>query len=171
MLETRFATLEYRADDSLVSGIALRYGDTAMVGGQFKERFIAGAFGNVGGLDIIARLQHDRGRPVGRTGGGGLELTDSADALRAELSLPDTMDGRDARELLASRILRGFSVEFRATEETYVDQVRIISKAELKGLGLVDEPAYGNSLATIAQRFAQSAPHTQQRPRAATLWL
>ena len=39
MLETRFATLEYRADDSLVSGIALRYGDTAMVGGQFKERF------------------------------------------------------------------------------------------------------------------------------------
>ena len=108
MLEQRFfAPLEYRADAGLVKGVALRYGDVAIVQEQFRERFEPLAFGDVSAADVIARLQHDRGRPIGRTGGGGLELTDSADALRAELVLPETADGRDAAELLRLRVLRG----------------------------------------------------------------
>ena len=107
----------------------------------------------MGGLDVIARLQHSRDRPIGRTGGGGLELADSAAALRASLTLPKTRDGEDAAELLRTRILRGWSVEFRATREKVADGgLRIIEAAELRGLGLVDEPAYGDSLAKIAER-------------------
>ena len=172
MLEKRFAPLEYRADARLVSGVALRYGDVATIGGQFKERFELGAFGDIVGLDVIARLQHERGRPVGRTGGGGLELTDSADALRAELVLPETADGKDAAELLRLRVLRGWSVEFEATAERYEDVTRIVEKAVLKGLGLVDQPAFDDSIAMIAKRFEQSAPAQQTaRPTASTLWL
>ena len=86
MIEQRFSPLEYRAESAAyVEGVALRYGDTANIGGAFRERFEAGAFGEVAGLDVIARLQHERG-PANRTDGqgGGLALTDSADALRAE---------------------------------------------------------------------------------------
>ena len=153
MIEQRFSPLEYRADTGRVEGVALRYGDTANIGGQFRERFEAGAFGEVAGLDVIARLQHERGRPIGRTGGGGLELADSAAELRASLTLPKTRDGEDAAELLRTRILRGWSVEFRATREKVADGgLRVIERAELRGLGLVDEPAYGDSLAKIAER-------------------
>ena len=124
-----------------VEGVALRYGDVATVGGAFSERFEAGAFGEVAGLDVIARLQHERGRPIGRTQGGGLALTDGPDALRASLALPATTQGRDAAELLRTRILRGWSVEFRATREKVADGgLRVIERAELRGLGLVDEP-------------------------------
>ena len=174
MLEKRFAPLEYRADSKAgrVSGVAMLYGAVATIMGQFKERFEPGAFGDVGAADVIVRLQHDRGRPIGRTGGGGLELADSADALRAELVLPTTQDGEDAAELLRLRVLRGWSVEFRTAAERYEDNVRVIEKAELRGLGLVDQPAFDDSLATIAKRFEQSAPTLHaRRPTASTLWL
>ena len=37
-----------------MEGVALRYGDTAKIGGAFSERFEAGAFGEeVAGLDVI----------------------------------------------------------------------------------------------------------------------
>ena len=173
MLEKRFAPLEYRADSKAgrVSGVAMLYGAVATIMGQFKERFEPLAFGDVSELDCIARLQHDRGRPIGRTGGGGLELADSADALRAELVLPETADGRDAAALLRLRVLRGWSVEFKATDERYEDGVRVVERAELRGLGLVDQPAFDDSLALIAARFKSEPHNTQQRPRAATLWL
>ena len=164
MIEQRFSPLEYRADTGRVEGVALRYGDTASIGGAFRERFEAGAFGEVAGLDVIARLQHERGRPIGRTGGGGLELADSAAELLASLTLPKTRDGADAAELLRTRILRGWSVEFRATREKVADGgLRVIERAELRGLGLVDEPAYGDSLAKIAERCQQC---TEGRGRA-----
>ncbi len=175
MLEQRFfAPLEYRADSKAgrVSGVAMAYGAVALIGEMFREKFEPGAFGDVSAADVIARLQHDRGRPIGRTGGGGLELTDSAAELRAELLLPETADGKDAAELLRARILRGWSVEFKATQERYEDNVRVIEKAELRGLGLVDQPAFDDSLATIAKRFEQSAPTPHaRRPTASTLWL
>ena len=60
MLEKRFCPLEYRADAGRVEGTAVRYGSTANIAGVFKERFSPGAFGNVAGLDVIVRLQHER---------------------------------------------------------------------------------------------------------------
>ena len=174
MLEKRFAALETRAGSKAgsVAGVVMAYGAVALIGGQFREKFEPGAFGDVSGLDVLARLQHDRGRPIGRTGGGGLELADSADALRAELLLPETADGKDAAELLRARILRGWSVEFKATDERYEDGVRVVERAELRGLGLVDQPAFDDSVAIIAKRCEQSAPALHaRRPTAATLWL
>ena len=173
MLEKRFAPLEYRADAGRVGGCVMRYGDTALIGGAFKERFEAGAFGDVAALDVIARLQHQRARPIGRTDGGGLELVDTSAELRVALALPDTADGRDAAELLRLRILRGWSVEFIAQKERYESGTRIIEKAALDGLGLVDRPAYGDSLAAIAKRCRGTAGGGlgSPRPSEATLWL
>ena len=155
--ERRFAEFRYDAERGVIEGVAIRYGDRAHFGEGFTEEFRAGAFGQLG--DVISNLQHDRARPVARTGAG-LSLSDGADALRVAITLPDTSYAREARELVAARILRGFSVEFRASRDFFEERHRVIESAELLGVALVDRPAYPDSV--IAERWRASL--TVQRP-------
>ena len=99
-------------------------------------------------LDTILHFQHERARPLARSGGGGLLLTDSAERLEVAATLPETRDADDALELAQKGILRGFSTEFLARRERYENGTRVIEKAALPGLGLVDSPAYGQSVIT-----------------------
>ena len=173
-VEYRFFALEYRAEaGNKVTGTVLRYGSVAEIGGAFQERFAPGAFGDVQSSDVIANVQHDRRKPVARTQGGGLRLSDSATELKADLELADTTDGKDALELLRRGILKGFSVEFTATKESYQDEVRVVEKADLSAISLVDRPAYGDSHAAVSKRFAlmRSAKAYAAKPAAETLWL
>ena len=57
--------------------------------------------------DVILNVQHDRGRPIARTGGGGLELLDNSIELGIRATIPETRDGDDALKLVNKRILRG----------------------------------------------------------------
>ena len=100
-------------NDLQLSGTAIRYGDVATL--PFgKEVIDAGAFGNLEDADLILNRQHDRGKPLARSGGGGLEVIDSPSELRLRADLPDTPTGREAMTLVRSGVLRGFSIEFRA---------------------------------------------------------
>ena len=167
--ECRFVPVEIRESATgpgRVDGIAIRYHDEAQLPG-FRERFQAGAFGDVAALDVLANVQHDRGRLLARTGGGGLALTDGPDALRATLDLPDTRDGHDAAALLRRGVLRGYSLEFRVEGERFEGGVRIVERAALRGLALVERPAYGESLAAIAERAAAA----ERLPRRRRVWL
>ena len=161
-MERRFLA-ELRAledgDNPSIIGVVVRYGAEAELPG-FRERFLPGAFGNVSALDVVANLQHDRGRPIARSGGGGLELRDSADSLSATVvNYPLTQDAKDAIALIRAGVLQGFSIEFTvpAGGDKFVGSLRTISEARLTGLALVDRPAYGDSLAKVAQR-ALAAP-------------
>ena len=158
LVEHRFAApVEFREGGTgpgTVSGVAVRYGDEAQLPG-FRERFQAGAFGDLG--DVILNVQHERSRPLARTGGGGLVLTDSPSTLRAVVDLPPTRDGEDVAELLRRGVLAGFSLEFRVEGkgERFDAAIRVVSHAKLLGLALVDRPAYGDSVAAIAKRARQ----------------
>ena len=163
--EYRFVAVEIRESATgpgRVEGVAIRYGDEAQLPG-FRERFQAGAFGDVAALDVIANLQHRRDRPLARTGGGGLTFTDEVTALRATLDLPDTRDGADAAALLRRGVLRGYSLEFRVDAERFEAGVRIVERAALRGVALVDRPAYGESLAAIAERAAAAGGFLRRR--------
>ena len=92
---------------------------------------------------------HDHQKPLART--GGLDLIDGADKLTASIRLPDTTDGRDTRALLSRGILRGLSVEMRIEWNRFEGHQRIVEKAELMGLGVVDRPAYKLSTAALKQ--------------------
>lgn len=145
--ERRYA--EFRVDGDTLTGTVIAYGDEARFG-DWRERFEPGSLRH---SDVIVNLQHDRARPVARTGAG-LALSDGPDALRATITLPDTSYAREARELVNARILRGFSMEFRAVKEEWRDMTRIVTEAELMGFALVDRPAYPESV--IAERFEQT---------------
>ena len=141
--EFRYGDVEFRqGDDGLgvVVGTVIRYGDVAKLPWGTEE-FKAGAFENVESEDLIANRMHQRTQPIARTGAG-LVVVDGPEEMRAEVTLPDTTFGRDTATELSLRILRGLSLEFRAIEDTVNEDTehRVISKAEMFGFGVVDQP-------------------------------
>ena len=163
-VERRFAAFEFRAaaadgGPGTLSGVAMPYGREASLPGGLRERFDPGAFGDVAAADVLANWQHERQSPLGRTGpGGGLVLEDGPEALRASLTLPPTAAGRDVAELARRRVLRGFSVEFVAREDAVLAGVRVVRRADLVGLAIVDRPAYPDALASLRARIEGAAP-------------
>ena len=147
-MATEFRQFEFRQQGRRLQGTAIRYGSVAQTP-LGPERFEPGAFGDVSSVDAILNIQHDRKRPIARTGGGGLTLTDSATALTIAAELPNTRESEDALELVRTRVLRGLSIEFKALRERVENGVRVISRAALVGLGLVDRPAYQDSLVQV----------------------
>ena len=166
----------WRQRPPVVRGTVIRYGDTAQLPG-FRERFEPGAFGpEIAVADVLLNVLHERSRPLARTLGGGLVLTDSPTALEARAELPQTSEGNDVAELLRLGVLAGLSAEFVAVSESFVQGVRLIEAAQLRGLALVDRPAYSSSHAAIAERYAaeiaeHAAARLQPPPRRRRVWL
>ena len=162
MRERRFAAVELRADSRELNGVVMPYGSTATLPWG-RELFEPGAFGTLD--DVILNVQHDRARPLARTGGGGLTLTDSPEALTMRAMLPETRDGNDALVNVRGRILRGLSVEMEVSGERMEGDLRIVSRATLYGIGLVDRPAY-----SAAEVAARAAVVERQAPPLRWLW-
>ena len=128
-----------------MSGTLIRYGDVAALPWG-RERFEPGAFGDVSRADVILNSHHEKSRPLARTGGGGLELIDTREALNIRATLPITQDANDTIALILGGVLRGLSLEFSAVAERMEGETRIVERAELRGLAVVDRPAYSDSL-------------------------
>ena len=141
--ERRYA--EFRVSGRTLTGRALVYGD---VSPDFRERFEPGAFGEVRAMAV--NLQHDPTLIVVPEAA----LTDTPAALevRAELA-----EDSAALQLVARRALTGFSIEFNALEERAENGIRVIERAELTGLALVDRGAYPHSTAEV--RASLTAPN------------
>ena len=146
-VERRFFEMRWDGDRQL-SGTALQYGDVASLPWGEKERFEPGAFGALGNADVILNVQHDRARPIARTGGGGLTLRDDPQELAVAADLPKTREADDTLENVKKKILRGLSVEFMPEVTERDGDVLVIKKAELRAIGVVDRPAYPRSRLT-----------------------
>ena len=161
MIETRFNISELRAVSARsISGIALRYGDTARLPWGVSERIMPGAFGNIASADVVLNSMHRREAPLARTGGGGLTLTDSEAYLRATADLPETREASDVLELIRKKVLRGLSIEFVAEKEEQQGDERVIRAARLLGVAVVDKPAYPDSL--VESMRARFMPQVQR---------
>ena len=164
--ETRY--VELRADGERgLSGTVVRYGSTASLPWG-EERFEPGAFGDVSDIDAVLNRQHDRTAPLARTPDT-MQLTDTPSELRMSASLPRTADADDTLALVRARVLRGLSLEFRAVSERMEADVRVIEEAELVGIGVVDRPAYDDSLVTAMR--AQYGPAPQAPLPRIRVWL
>ena len=150
--ERRFS--ELRQEGRTLSGTLLRYGDVAALPWG-RERFESGAFGDVSRADVLLNSHHERSRPLARTGGGGLELLDTREALNISATLPPTRDADDTIALIRGGVLRGLSLEFKAVAERMEGDTRIVERAELRGLAVVDRPAYSDSLVQARAELRQ----------------
>ena len=135
-----------------ISGTAVRYGDIAVLPGGIRERFEAGAFRDAELADVVLNLQHDRGTPLARTGGGGLAVRDSREALTISAELPATRSADDALTLVKAKVLRGLSVEFTALSERFDGGIRVIERAALAAVAIVDSGAYPQSVVEARAR-------------------
>lgn len=145
--ERRYAAFRASADGRTLTGVAMPYGT---VSPDFNERFLPGAFGAIG--PVALNLQHDRNLVLVEP--AGLALTDSETALEVRASLPADSA---AVQLVRRGALNGFSVEFVAREERREADVRVIVRAELKGLALVDRGAYPHATAEVRASVAHGA--------------
>lgn len=157
--ERRYAECRLSKDGAMVEGIAMRYGDIAMIGGMFRERFEPRSLEFD---DVTLNVMHDRSLPLANTKGGTLTLNDSPSQLEVRAQPVLTQHAADAMAMLKNSLLSGFSLEFRALEETYERDLRIVHRAKLVGIGLVDKPAYGDSVAAVAKRMQL---HNNPQPR------
>ena len=154
-IERRYCELRAAPDGRTLEGVAVRYGDTARLPWG-RERIEAGAFGDVARADVILNASHERAAPLARTGGGGLVLADGPDALTIRATLPATRMGDDVLALVHAKVMRGLSIEFRPIAERIEAGVRVIERAVLSGIGVVDSPAYPAS--EVEARRAAMAP-------------
>ena len=136
--------VEFRVQGRTLSGVALRYGDIAP---DFRERFEPGAFGPVDRVAI--NLQHDRALVVAPDA----ILADSPRELRVRADLPE---GSGALALVRRGALNGFSVEFTSLAERQEGGLRVIERAKLSGLALVDRGAYPQSTAEVRARSGRT---------------
>ena len=144
--------IELRVQGRRLLGTVVRYGAPGEGGG---EQFAPGAFR--GGLDdVLLNVQHRRDRPLARHPGT-MVLTDSPDALTMMATLPETRDGDDALSLVKARVLVGLSVGFVALSERWERDVRIVERAMLDHVAVVDRPSYPDSVVDARQgvRFWQ----------------
>ena len=127
-------TSEFRLDGRTLIGTAIRYGDMSP---GHRERFQAGAFAPLP-ASLSLNLQHDEAREIANTGAG-LVVQDSA----TELSLRcELREGSAELNLVRRKALNGLSVEFHALQESRDNGIRVIERADLSGIGLVDMPSY-----------------------------
>ena len=141
MIEHRSGT-EFRVAGRTLTGRALVYGDVAP---DFQERFVPGSLAPVPAVPM--NLQHDAGTVLLAPGAYVLNDTERALEVRAELPASSA-----ALALVRRGSLSGFSVEFRAQSERRESGIRVVERAELTGIALVDRGAYPQSLAEIRAR-------------------
>ena len=141
----RRAGCEFRVQGRTLSGVALRYGDIAP---QHRERFEPGAFRDLPAT-VPINLQHDSSLIVAPAG----MLTDGPRELRVRADLPS---GSAALRLVHRGVLSGFSIEFHSRAERREGGIRVIERAELAGLALVDSPAYPASGAEVRARSGRT---------------
>ena len=144
-IETRYAEVRAEGEGRILIGQVMAYRDVAIL--PFgKETFLPGSFSPVENLDVILNYAHIRGQPIARTGGGGLVLEDSETVLSLRAEIPKTSIGDDVLALVRSSVLRGLSVEFSSIAEKMISGVRVIHKAALHAIGVVDSGAYRMSV-------------------------
>ena len=142
-MNERRSAIEIRItpDGRGLAGTALRYGDRATISGGRRERFEPGAFESL--PEARLNLQHSS------TAVSSLVVwSDGPHSLEFRADLVE----EGVRNLVTRGAISGASIEFLPIEERFDNGERVIQRAELRGLALVDAPAYPDSRVELRQR-------------------
>lgn len=166
-LERRFS-VELRATGRRLEGYAAVFDARARIF-DFEERVAHGAFARslAAAGDILALVDHDPAKVLGRTRAGTLRLAEDTRGLHFETGdLPQTSYASDALELVRSGNAGGASFSFRPFEdgEVWDGNVRTLTSVDLREVSVVSAfPAYEGT--TVAAR-ARPRPSPARLARA-----
>ena len=149
------APLEFRAAGRSLSGPVVNYGERAT---DRSEMFAAGAFTSREN-PLEMDLQHDPALIAASTADGNLTVTDGPRALEVRATLKDASQGEPGSgplEMVRRGVLRGLSAAFHAIEEHRADDTRVITKAHLVRIGLVDQAAYAGSQVELRAKMGST---------------
>lgn len=153
--ELRSATLEIRARGRRLEGYAALFGVETRIAGRFVETIRAGAFSQslASGADVLALVDHDPQRLVGRTKSGTLRLSENTRGLAFELDVPQTTLGQDTLALAERGDLGGMSFGFTAQDERWNGDRRELRAVTLHEISFVASwPAYENTTINVRSR-------------------
>ena len=145
--------LELRVGDDGVKrleGYAVIFGAISEDLGGFREVFEPGAFTDALATnpDVLALVNHDPNRVIGRTTNGTLDLVQDGRGLRIAVVLPATNYADEIYTLVRERYITQMSFGFRVRKggDTYstVDgqRLRTVKAANLYEVSVVANPAY-----------------------------
>ena len=171
-IERRTAAFEVRASGRRLEGYAAVFGSEARIG-RVRETIAPGAFS--GGLsgDVLALLDHDAGKVLGRTRSGTLRLSEDSKGLAFSLDLPETQAGADVLALATRGDLGGMSFGFVATDEAWEGDTRELRTVELHEVSVVQSwPAYSQTEVSLRSKpIEQGYAHFHIHSDPNFLWL
>lgn len=150
----RRAVTELRASGRKLEGYAALFGSEARIG-SFVETIAPGAFRSALTGDVLALLDHDQGKVLGRTRSGTLRLSEDTRGLAFSLDLPDTAAGRDVLALAERNDLGGMSFGFTVPKggDSWSGERRTLRTIGLKEISVVQSwPAYPDTELALRSR-------------------
>jgi HK97 family phage prohead protease len=156
----RRVALECRAVGRRLVGHAAVFNSIADIG-AFREVIKPGAFraNLLSGSDIMALVDHDPTRLLGRTKSGTLRLSEDARGLAFEIDLPETQLGRDVLALAERGDLGGMSFGFTAVDQAWPTR----GTRELRAVQL-------HEISVVQAKAAYSATSVSARSQAAFVY-
>jgi HK97 family phage prohead protease len=163
-IERRALAAEMRAKGRRLEGYAATFGAEARIR-DYVETIMPGAFRDTlaEGGDVLALVDHDARRVLGRTRSGTLKLAEDSRGLHFEVELPNTTAASDVLALAERGDLGGASFAFTTRDggERWSGDRRELRAVNLHDVSIVSAwPAYPD---TIVQARARPILH----PRAA----
>jgi HK97 family phage prohead protease len=167
-IERRAVAVAVRATGRRLAGYAATFGTPTDIGGRFTETVRAGAFKATLDArdDVLALVDHDASKLLGRTASGTLKLAEDAKGLGFEIDVPATQLGNDIITMAERGDLGGMSFGFRALSDHWPDQrTRELWSVQLIEVSVVHAfPAYsGTSVQARAGMYP--FPHAARRRR------
>lgn len=157
MIERR-ALGAVQAEGRTLRGLAIPYGVETRINGGTESIRPGAVTASLPGRDILALVDHDSGKVLGRTRSGTLRLSEDERGVSFEIDLPDTTAARDVLALVergdAGGMSFGFTTprggdEWRGTHRT----LRTIHLHEISVI--TSHPAY--TATTVEARAAASS--------------
>ena len=143
-LETRSFEVRLEAETREVVGLAVPYGQTADIGGVYREAFAPGAIRSV--EDVKLFWQHSE--PIGKIISG----RDTAEGFEIRAMISDTPRGQEAYTLLKDNVINKFSVGFKPVEQTRDGDLITRTLVTLMEVSLVSFPAFqGASISEVRE--------------------
>ena len=145
MIERRYnRAAELRATAGrMLRGVVVKYGERAT---DRPERFAPFAYDPLP-ASVPVNVQHRQSMIVTRD----VVLQDSPTELRMAARVPTGSQGDAVLGMVDSGMLCGLSSEFVAIHDSRVAGVRVVMRALLAGVGVVDDPSYASSTVEIRQ--------------------